>query len=274
MMKFQTRVVFHERMRCFYDTERKCRMKGIVELLGDTFYPKYKYLKSKKSADDKSPPPTTEKQKQQKGLPVKKKFPIKKWAGRRRGSRVDKEIAYIINGGFIANPHEYTERALNALQACNLRPVKAQVVVYHAEAKLASAIDIFCQDVDGAYAVVELKCSSDSKYTHSCFPMKGVMGGHCDSLLEQHALQAAVTTRLFENTYGSAVKLRTYVLRVNDEGAHVTRIRQLDEYREAFDVLIKKCLKQIERKAKALSNQKDKIIKPPRPSSLGQKSSR
>ena len=267
MMKFQTRVVFHERMRCFYDTERKCRMKGIVELLSETFYPKYKYLKSKKSVDDKSP--TKKRKIKQKGLSVKK-FPKSKWAGQRRGSRVDKEIAHIINGGFVPNPHEYTERALSALQACNLRPVKAQVVVYHAEAKLASAIDIFCQDVDGAYAVVELKCSSDSKYTHSCFPMKGVMAGHCDSLLEQHALQAAVTALLFENTYGSAIKLRTYVLRVNDEGAHVTKIRQLNEYRDAFDVLIKKCIKKEERKKE---KEKTTIKKPRRrQASLGQKS--
>jgi hypothetical protein len=223
-------------------------MRGIVDLLTDTFYPKYKYLKSKRPAGEKSVP----KLKKKKGVQVGaiKKFPKSKWQGQRRGSRVDKEIACIVNGGMVANPHDYTARALSALRECNLHPFAAQVVVYHAEARLASAVDILCVDVDGATAIVELKCSSDSKYTHSCQPMKGVMQTHCDSLQEQHFLQAAVTTHLYRNVYGNSTKMRTYVLRVNDLGAHMTKVRQLNEYEEAFNHIIKKSLNRADRKKK------------------------
>jgi len=258
-MKFetQTRVVFHKNLKCFYDTQRKKRMKGITEILQDIFYPKFRFLKAKrpaaaKAADKK----VAAKKKKSAGVEVgvggkKKKFLRSKRFGQRRGSRVDTELAAIVNGELVANPHNYTRQALDALHQCSLRPIGAQVVVYHEAANLATGVDILCVDVDGTLAVVELKCSTDSRYDWSCGLMRGVMSGHVDSLEEQHKLQAAVTALLFKNTYPEH-KVRAYVLRVNDEGAHVTKVRK-GHYTEAFDHLITKSTAQLAKAAAASS---------------------
>ena len=51
--------------------------------------------------------------------------------------------------------------------------------------------------------VVELKCSSDYKYTAFTSFMKHDFSNLHDSIANQHVVQTLVTRRLFELTYGT-----------------------------------------------------------------------
>jgi hypothetical protein len=217
MFPVQTRVVFQQEMRCFYDTVDKKRMRGVVNLLKSAFWPKYSYRKTPK------------------GPAEVKKHGVSARAGIARGKRVDKEVGLFISGTKVKTPHPFTCFALSALKKLNILPIASQVVVYDTSARLATAVDILGRAHDGTLCVIELKCSSDAKYSSPCGFMKGVFAERDDSLLQQHAVQCLVTHALFEKTY--AARARAFVLRINAEGASMTRLPRDPNATKALAIL-------------------------------------
>ena len=200
-MQIQTRVVFSERMGCFYDALERRRLKGLAKLLAKHFWPTYRFARALRTA----------------GTPGARGLSARQ--GRARGTRVDREVGRVVAGERVRGPlHPLTTFALSALERCRIEPVASQVVVY--DGPVATAVDILGVHPDGTYAVVELKCSSDARYESACGPMRGPLAGRGDSLAQQHEVQALATRALFERTYG--VRARAYVLRVNEAGATVT----------------------------------------------------
>jgi hypothetical protein len=175
MFAAQTRVIFNPRLKCFYDTLERKRLKGAAKLLAKTFWPTYSFRRA---------PPTP----RHSGAPATHGVSARQ--GRARGSRVDREVAAVARGERLRSPHPFTLYALEALRRCALSVVGAQVVVY--EGAVATAVDILATDASGMYTCIELKCSSDSRYTSACGPMRGVLSGRTDALSEQHAVQCQV----------------------------------------------------------------------------------
>jgi hypothetical protein len=162
---------------------------------------------------------------------------------------VDREVAAAARGERLHAPHPFTLYALEALRRCALHLVGAQVVVF--EGSVATAVDILATDASGIYTCIELKCSSDSRYTSACGPMRGVLSGRTDALCEQHAVQcqvrrmaetrgaaltrSQVTRLLFERTYG--VRAHACVLRINDNGATVSRLSRSQDAAQALSAI-------------------------------------
>jgi hypothetical protein len=216
MFESQTRVVFHPAMRCFWDTVARKRLKGMAKLLGKSFWPTYSF---RRAARTPAAPGTH-------GVSARQ--------GRARGTRVDREISRIVGGERVCAPHQLTTFALSALQRAGVRPVAAQVVVY--SEGVATAVDILGECRDGVYAVVELKCSSDARYESPCGPMRAPLDARCDSLAQQHAVQALATRLLFEKTY--SVRARAFLLRVNEGGATLTPLAYAQDVARAMDRIV------------------------------------
>jgi len=230
MFPVQTRVIFNPRLKCFYDTLERKRLKGAAKLLAKTFWPTYSFRRAPQTP--RLAPGVSARQ------------------GRARGSRVDREVAAVARGERLRSPHPFTLYALEALRRCALHLVGAQVVVY--EGTVATAVDILATDASGTYTCIELKCSSDSRYTSACGPMRGVLSGRTDALSEQHAVQcqvlprlpnstdtdpcAQVTRLLFERTYG--INANACILRINESGATVSRLPRSQDAARALGVIV------------------------------------
>jgi hypothetical protein len=76
----------------------------------------------------------------------------------------------------------------------------------------------------------------DSVALHETRMMRGPLVGRGDSLAEQHAVQALVTSLLFERTYGQ--RARAYVLRVNESGATLTRLARASDAEQALRYIV------------------------------------
>jgi hypothetical protein len=216
MFEHQTRVIFRPRLKSFYDTQERKRLKGAAKLLARTFWPGYSFRRAPRG------PATPE----HRGVSAR--------AGRARGTRVDREVACVARGCRVRSAHPFTQYALSALERVGIRLVASQVVVW--AGGVATAVDALGVDAGGAYVCVELKCSSDARYTGACGRMRGVLSSRPDSLEQQHVVQAAVTRLLFERTYGVAAK--SVVLRINDGGATVTRIPRAGDAELALRVIV------------------------------------
>ena len=212
----QTRVLFNERTRCFYDTSERKRLKGITKLLAGAFWPEYSFIRAPRGPPRSGGGGVTARQ------------------GRLRGSWVDREVSRVVSGERVAHPHPFTAYALEALRRSHIRAVGTQVVVY--DRSVATAVDILGVDPNGTYCCVELKCSSDSRYKSACGPMRGVLSARTDALCEQHAVQCEVTRLLFERTYG--VNAHAYLLRVNDGGARLTRLPRRQDTLQALQRIV------------------------------------
>lgn len=229
MLTIQTRVVFNPRLKCFYDTQERKRLKGAAKLLAKRFWPAYSFRRAPRGAApaEGAPPPPP---------PTERGRACTARQGRARGTLVDREVARAINGQRLRSPHPFTTYALEALRRARIRAVAAQVVVF--DAGIATAVDILGADEAGTLCCVELKCSSDSRYGGACGPMRGVLAGRVDSLREQHAVQVQVTRLLFERTYGC--RANAYVLRVNERGATLSSQPRAEDAARALEELTRR----------------------------------
>ncbi len=200
----QTRVVFQQNMKCFYDTVEKIRLRGLVRLLKENFWPKYSFKKAV----------ATEPRPASRGCSAR--------GGRARGVRVDREVQRVIDGHKLRAAHPFTRFVFSALEQLRVTAVASQVVVYDLERRLATAVDILGRMPNGTLCVIELKCSSDHKYESACGRMKTPFAKVPNSLKEQHTVQCMVTRALFERTY--KVKADAFILRVHNTGATLTRV--------------------------------------------------
>jgi hypothetical protein len=211
-MLIQTRVVFSPTLKCFVDVASTTKYRGITQLLKQVFWPDYSFKKAQ------APGPV--------GV-GNSKF-VKGPTSSKRGTLVDLQISELIAGKPITGKlHPFTALAFKALKAGNLQPVASQVVVYDAALRLATAVDILCENKDGKHVVVELKCSSDFKYTAYNACMKHEFQQISNSIANQHLAQTLVTRALFERTYGTAAL--AYILKVNQRGASWIRVPDATE---------------------------------------------
>jgi hypothetical protein len=217
MLHLQTRIVFQPRLRCFYDTLERKRLKGAAKLLAKTFWPAYSFRRAPRTP-----------------VPSDGVRGVSARAGRARGTRVDHEVGLIVDGHALRSRHPFTAFALQALERAGIRPVASQVVVF--QGRVATAVDVLGIASDGAYACIELKCSSDARYESPCGPMRGALAQRGDSLSEQHAVQCQVTRLLFEHTYG--VRAHAVLLRVNDRGATVSTLPRASDAGRALSAIL------------------------------------
>lgn len=216
-MRLQQVVIFNPKMRCFWNTVDKKRLKGLTELLRTTFYPRYSYRESRGPA-----------------TPAQERVPGVQ--GMKRGILVDRQVAAITEGRRVRRPHPFTRSIFAALKTLKLTPQRAQVVVFHGG--LATAVDLVCMG-GSTPCLVELKCSVDNKYDHACGPMLAPMAGRTDSLRNQHILQSQMTHMLWESTYGPGA--RSLLMQVNAGGVSVTETTPAPCARGAFGRLIAAC---------------------------------
>lgn len=186
-------------MRCFWDTVQKKKLKGITDLLRDTFYPAYSYRAAR-------------------GTPTPAQPRVPGPQGLARGILVDRQVAALTDGRPVRRPHPFTRAIFAALKTLHLKPHRAQVVVF--DGRLATAVDLLCLDASRKPVLVELKCSVDRKYDHTCGYMLGAMSRRTDSLRNQHMLQSQITHILWEKTYGPGAK--SLLMQVNVGGISVT----------------------------------------------------
>ena len=209
----QSAVIFHDKLKCFWNTETKTKLRGITSLLKQTFYPSFKYPK----------------------LVQASKRPRSKTYGMRRGTTVDRQITKLAKGDTVRKLHPFTEAAWSAMIESGLRPVDGQVVVFDAEANIATAVDVLClSDLDKP-VLVELKCSSHAEKDTTTQKMRGCLQDHYSCLPNQYQLQAAITRILFEKTYGT--KASSYVLHVSDFCTRLTRVPRLEVFERAYGEL-------------------------------------
>jgi hypothetical protein len=140
-------------------------------------------------------------------------------------------VTRIIQGSSLSSgAHQFTAYALETLRRVGIQSVGSQIVVY--AGRCATAVDILGRDRDGGFCVVELKCSSVSKYSSACGPMHGALACRGDSLAEQHAVQVGVTRLMFERTYN--LRASAYVLQVNSSGTTLTFVPRALEFEAAL----------------------------------------
>jgi hypothetical protein len=214
-MLIQTRVVFSPVLKCFVDASSAVKYRGITHLLKKVFWPDYNFKKAQ------APGP----------VGVGNSKYVKGPTSCKRGTLVDMQISQIISGQPVTGKlHALTAVAFKALKAGNLTPVASQVVVYDQTLRLATAVDILCQNKEGTSVVVELKCSSDFKYSAYNACMKHEFKHISNSISNQHIAQTLVTRELFERTYGT--RALAYILKVNQRGAFWIRVPEAPERME------------------------------------------
>jgi hypothetical protein len=210
MKRLQTRVVFSSARRCFVDVETGARFKGITAALKRVFWSDYRFAKAQ-TLD---------------AVGVGNSPFMKGPTASRRGTLVDKQVSSLIEGRpVVGKIHAFTGLAFRAMREANLRPVASQVVVFDESRRLATAVDILCVNARAQNVIVELKCSSDFKYTAATGPMKHEFAQLSNSLANQHIVQTLVTRELFQRTYGDKDALAC-ILKISQRGAswvHVPR---------------------------------------------------
>lgn len=150
--------------------------------------------------------------------------------GRKRGTLVDTQAARVFNGnggsGKDSQLHPYTLKFLSALKKEGLRRVRAQVAVADIERRVATAVDFVTYKPDAdAVVLIELKCGFESTD-----PVWLAKQERC------HALQLAVTKRLFSLTYPGISRIRALVFRVHSAGVRVHGIS--DECKSMVDTAL------------------------------------
>jgi len=209
---FRTSVSFSPRLRCFYDADSKMRFRGAAKRLKELFWPNYSFSRAPE------------------GESAAGGGARNASAGRSRGARVDREVTRAVNGAPVRGSHTLTGFALEALRRAGIQAVASQVVVHFG--RCATAVDVVGRTANGAWVCVELKCSSERKYTSACGRMRGALSSRDDSIAQQHAVQCGVTRLLFERTYG--LTALAYVLRVNTLGATLTVVPRSADLEEAL----------------------------------------
>lgn len=221
-MKFhlQQVVEFRPSTQCFFNNETRKRVKGITSLLKDVFYSNYNFFRATQGVKSEV---TASK--------------IKGPQGILRGKIVDEQVAETIAGKPPKKPHVFTNFVFAALRKANFTPRLSQVVVYDQNCNLATAIDILCTDGENKPVLIELKCSSDSRYNQYSGPMKGAMAHVNNSLANQHILQAQVTRILWQKTYG--VPTRSFILQINAGGANFIAVPEDERINLAYQELVR-----------------------------------
>jgi hypothetical protein len=134
--------------------------------------------------------------------------------GRKRGTMVDEQAARVFNapGGKLKQKmHPFTAKFLSALKAEGLQRVRAQVAVADVDRRIATAVDfVVYRPSDDAVVLIELKCGFES--SDSAWLAKQERA---------HAVQLAVTKRLFALTYPAVKNVRALVFRVHTAGVRV-----------------------------------------------------
>jgi len=212
---FHSHVVYNERLRCFWDTEARRRMRGAARRLKEEFWPEYSFRRAPESGGGGGGGAGSAR------------------SGRARGVRVDREVARLVAGGGVREPHRLTGFAMEALRRFGIQTMASQVVVH--AGGCATAVDVVGRSAGGGWACVELKCSSDRKYTSACGRMRGALACRHDSLEQQHAVQCGVTRLMFERTYG--LRADAFVLRVNTLGVTLRRVPRAPELEAALEAI-------------------------------------
>jgi len=153
-----------------------------------------------------------------------------------RGSRVDRELADLINHGKLPPKylHPYTAATLTHLWHNSMKPFAAQVPVYDEARGLATTLDILAIDMRadvarGNVVNIQLKTGYDNNYTRVCgalaspyAPDSGLRNLR-DSYFMRHQLQALTEHLIVQLNYGLANGVpplrRSAVLVVNEGGA-------------------------------------------------------
>ena len=119
--------------------------------------------------------------------------------GSARGTRVDREVAALINRGVIPASgalHPYADRMLRFLHRHRLQPCAAQFIIYDTRLGIATEVDLVCVDLDAPASasrsnvvLVECKTGFDRNY-------EAVMGRFCSPFVERTMLtQISMTHR-------------------------------------------------------------------------------
>ena len=143
--------------------------------------------------------------------------------GRKRGSRVHKQIEHLTNYGTRALKRkrrgldEYTKKILIALKIYKWRPVAAEVTLYDPTMKIATKADLLCIDDRGRLVLIENKTGYYASWRRACHEMSGPFSTPIsDSPCNQSLMQLMFTKRMIEN-YGVRVD-RAFTLRVDPDG--------------------------------------------------------
>jgi hypothetical protein len=155
--------------------------------------------------------------------------------GRRRGSRVHKQIEMLTNYGTSAvrrSRHridDYTRKFCVALAAWKWRPVRAELPLYDPDVDIATKADLLCVDAQDRVVLVEIKTGYYASWNRGCHEMSGpLQRAMSDSPCNQSLMQLLFTKRMVENAYATPVE-RAYVVRIDPDGVTPTRLpRELE----------------------------------------------
>jgi hypothetical protein len=155
--------------------------------------------------------------------------------GRRRGSRVHKQIEMLTNYGASAvrrsrhSLDDYTRKFCVALAAWKWRPIRAEVPLYDPDIDTATKADLFCVDAKDRLVLVELKTGYYASWNRGCHEMSGPLRRPMsDSPCNQSLMQLLFTKRMAENAYATPIEL-AYVVHIDPDGVTPTRLpRELE----------------------------------------------
>lgn len=216
---------FDRRRKAFVFNGQK--VKGLLNVLSDVFYPTYT-IERAILGDDYSRP------RERKDSEEKKKKPQVRWLrGAKRGSSVDAQLTVITKLTYdnrlpvlfwlaprVQRPddvsesawagilrrrralHPYTKAFLRELHARKLVPVRAQFPVMARGVMIATAVDCLARHTEtGELVVIDWKCGFEGYYEkYTGRYMNEPYQGRVDSPHNQHQLQLMMTLTLFAYT--------------------------------------------------------------------------
>jgi hypothetical protein len=110
------------------------------------------------------------------------------------------------------------------MQRLELRPLGAQVVVRCEHADLATLVDCVFLNAQNSIVLVELKCGFEGYVDRANADMRGDFKSLTNAPKNQHQIQLAFTSCMFERTFPEFGRVDALVVRMTDTGAHVRSV--------------------------------------------------
>ena len=192
-------------------SSRHLKGRGLTAVIKKNFFPDYVFVSGGAYI-----PPT------EGGVGWKKKK--KKGAnGMARGRLVDNQVRLWIQGKPRNEKkfHLFSRAFIELTKMLKLTPVGAQVVVREESCNLATLVDAVFVNSKGKTVVVELKTGFEGYNETSTGKMRGVFSYLTDCPANQHKVQLALTSAMFEKTFPELGKVEALVIRMTSKGAHV-----------------------------------------------------
>jgi hypothetical protein len=121
------------------------------------------------------------------------------------------------------------------MQDKKLRPMSTQVAVRHKTRGIGTMADLVCLDAKGAHRVIELKTGFEAyHHKHTATKMKAPFHKQTDSPFNQHQLQLAATSVMYQQTFPQLKIGAPLLLRFHSSGVETILLTDWAEELDLF----------------------------------------